>query len=208
MASKNKYAKIQLAAFISSCISILLYWNKFLSTARATDFESFLLVVRALNEMLSGHFDIFDALHHVCTLIGLFLLSTSQLFRPHAWLGIHMQILHFPMTIWYFGCRKDCAFPHLRRLCKEPFRVAWLAAISYRASVLFVTAIVQCMGAYDGHILVASTCLGFNAVFCVLDVYWTRCFFSSQGQLRFSALDLFTIATGFLVGMHVPHFYD
>mmetsp|Transcript_31013 Transcript_31013/g.99484 ORF Transcript_31013/g.99484 Transcript_31013/m.99484 type:complete len:141 (-) Transcript_31013:315-737(-) len=97
--------------------------------------------------------------------------------KQYSDLAVHMQILHFPMVLWYLGGRYHSILSNasLRSLCVLLFRPSWILSVSFRFSSMAM-ATVNSLRLLDGLILAALTC-----VYFLLDLYWSSCFFGRVG---------------------------
>jgi hypothetical protein len=164
-------------------------------------FEVVLVLLRGLNEGYGGRLAATDVLHHVVFVIGAILCFSYEPFRRYTWLVCHMQCLHVPMSLWYYGCRTAAIVPagsrKLKSLCRNLFGPVWLLAVSYRVAIMGSTA----MNAYIGHsdIEAAVTIGVLGAVFAGLDYYWTGLFFNQIG-LNWILTAIFLVVIGVVSG--------
>jgi len=138
--------------------------------------ELLVLVGRGGNELYFGKWSGGDVVHHVGVFLGIYLVFYNEQCRPFAWLVCQLNTLHFPMFIWYFGCRKNCFSTSLsvQKLFKSIFPPLWLAVSSYRLSCL----VFSTMWAWwaEGNITAGISGLIFALVLGYLDKNWTEFF--------------------------------
>lgn len=105
-------------------------------------YQLFVLVGRGGNEIYFGKWSAGDAVHHIGVILGTCLVFFNQHCKPFAWLVCQLNSLHYPMFIWYVGCRKNCFSTSLRvqSVCKSIFPPLWLMVSAYRLSCLMLSA--------------------------------------------------------------------
>lgn len=247
---QDVYAVVQLSCFLTSCAGLCLYGLRTVSLPpllqideyRELWIEAALLIIRALNEYLTGHFDQSDTFHHSATLLGMYLVCALPGWERWTWLAVHMQILHFPMSFWYLGGRKRCVLTALRDnnfrgkeykmkknqakrragywlwdwIVLRGFRALWLVAASYRCALLFLTSwlllgeLYSAQGneeyRYEDMWLLTTQTLSvfcFNVIFSMLDLHWTRAFFSGEVPWPSSTYVILAICAGFVAALLV-----
>ena len=129
--------------------------------------ELLCLLGRGTNEVFWGKFDFGDVVHHSTTLLGSCLALLAESCQKYSYLAVHMQILHWPMVIWYAGLRHGCVLPEFTGICALVFRPAWLWASAYRLSIMIATALkAQRQG---GEALILGTLWIMALIFSMLD---------------------------------------
>ena len=139
--------------------------------------QLFVLIGRGANELLYGKWTAGDVVHHAGVFIGIYLVFYNEQCKPFAWLVCQLNALHFPMFIWYFGCRKNCFSTSLQtqNWCKSVFPPLWLFVSSYRLSCL-VFSTFWAWWAEDNT--TAAVCgVLFGIILGYLDKNWTDFFF-------------------------------
>ena len=74
--------------------------------------------------------------HHGGFLLVFILLKNVDVWREqYASAAVMMQVLHFPMTLWYVGGRAHCISksPQTRHVSVVLFRPIWIASCAFRA---------------------------------------------------------------------------
>ncbi|EKX36522.1 hypothetical protein GUITHDRAFT_145690 [Guillardia theta CCMP2712] len=174
---KRRYSRIQVTAFIMSCLSLLVYETDGMSAMSEVRheiaFEVFLLLWRGINEFFHDEFDLSAVWHHGGFLLVYMIFQYNKRWqKQYSDLAVHMQILHFPMVLWYLGGEvvKGCS-PAV------PFSELIPTSVSFRFSSMAM-ATVNSLRLLDGLILAALTC-----VYFLLDLYWYYpCYPSEQTQ--------------------------
>ena len=162
-------------------------------TKLALAIEILLLIYRTVNEIVHDQFDLSGALHHGAFALALVLLAYNQRWQnQYGDLGILMQSLHFPMTLWYLGARAICVWksPFARSLCIKLFRPAWWVAVGFRASCMLLGTLFAAgqfksddqatLGEVDASATVVLCTL--LCLFVWLDWTWSRWFIRRVGN--------------------------
>jgi hypothetical protein len=134
------------------------------------------LIGRWTNEVHFGKWSASDVVHHVGVCIGIYLVFCNQHCQPFAWLVCQLNTLHYPLFIWYFGCRKNCysTSVQVQNFCKNIFPPMWLAVSSYRLSCLVFSTFWAWWA--DGNTTAGVCGLVFTLVLGYLDKNWTEFF--------------------------------
>jgi len=69
--------------------------------------EVFILILRFANELYYSKWGPSDVAHHAIYFFGVYLGFYINSFSPYMYLLCQMQVLHFPMLLWYTGCRRN-----------------------------------------------------------------------------------------------------
>uniref|UniRef100_A0A7S0HS96 TLC domain-containing protein n=1 Tax=Hanusia phi TaxID=3032 RepID=A0A7S0HS96_9CRYP len=167
---KWRYSRIQVTAFIVSCLSLIVYETHSISAMSEIVVEIFLLLWRGINEFLHDEFDFSAVWHHGGFLLVYMIFQYNQRWqKQYCDLAVRMQILHFPMALWYLGGRYHSIFsdPSLRSVCVLLFRPLWNLSVAFRLSSMAM-ATLNSLGLQEPFILSALTC-----VYFLLDLYWS-----------------------------------
>lgn len=172
--------------------------------------EIIILALRWINEFYYGKWAAGDIAHHGVFALGMYLGFYQASFVPFAWLLCHMQILHFPMLLWYTGCRRNCISnePIIQSTCRAVFPVWWMLSTSYRTTIMSISASAALSTrSYAPGVSITI----FALILTYLDYQWTQYFFGfDDGCLRrplsraaMIALYLFGVAWGWIVYFHL-----
>lgn len=208
--SKN-FGDIQVFFYLFSCMGMTLYFIHFLTSCYGVAIpinrpythgllEVVLLVTRTMNEVYHDKIGLGDWGHHLAMVFGFYIVVSVESCMSYDWLICHMQVLHFPMLCWYFGCRKNSYlekyFPHspdLKKYSIKLFPVIMIASAGYRAGLMVLSA----WQAYiDGTYLALSIIITIGALLIYLDKGWTEYFLDLLGWPAFG-----TSASYYLCGV-------
>ena len=112
------FGEYQCLSYVLSCIGMVCYFCHFLlgypTSERAlwaAAWEIFVLLLRTCNEAVHAKLDAPDILHHLAFLVGATVVYNGESDHEfYSYLLCHLQILHFPMVLWYMGCRRSSVF--------------------------------------------------------------------------------------------------
>jgi hypothetical protein len=127
-------------------------------------------------------------------------------FQPYSWLLVHMQILHFPMLLWYLGCRMNCISndPIVCSLSRKLFPILWMLSTSYRATIMLCCSSTALRASQYAP---ATLCFVFGVTLMKLDFDWMKYFFGkSEGCLNWPLSTFIMTALyliGILIGYHI-----
>ena len=152
---RDPFGTVQLVWYILSSLGMVLYFLHFMTfhedikqrTNLHAFMEVFILVGRSVNEYNHGRYDVGDILHHLALFFTVLFTTYQTHCKPHAWLTCHMNILHFPMALWYLGCKRGCYSSdttyYTQTLCTNAFPKTWFLAMSYRFTIMYISAIMS-----------------------------------------------------------------
>ena len=168
----------------------------------ALTIEVVLLAWRTANEILHGQFDISGALHHGAFALAVLLLAICEEWRSsYADLAVLMQILHYPMALWYLGARAYCICeqPAARSLCIKLFRLTWWSSVGFRATCMLLSTFFAAgfarqslrpvgsanvsAGQVQRDVLATILLSSLFGVFLWLDLTWTKWFIRRVGNV-------------------------
>ena len=197
----DRFAAMQLACYIASCISMFFYALHFSSglpiairiyTHNAC--EILLLVFRGLNEVIHGKIDRNDIMHHSMFIVGSWIVFNVRDCDAFGFLLSHMQCLHFPMTLWYAGGRRSLAgtgHSRFQQVCVATFPTLWLLCVAYRTTMMTCSLYLS-LGRLP--ISVSITFLVLLLMITSIDHSWTSYFFNLLGRPSKTALALSMIS--------------
>jgi hypothetical protein len=210
----SMFPRFQLSCYIVSCLSMASYFLHFsfgfsLSARVVTHncCELILLLLRAINEFIHGKLDRNDVLHHSSFLLGSWIVFNFSECARFGFLLSHMQCLHFPMTIWYAGCRRAGGYKessHQMRIqatCAAIFSPAWIICVAYRSTIMLCTMILSA-----GTVGPSITAM-FLVLFLIttsIDLSWSTYFFSILGRPSTESICL-AMAAGCSLGAAALH---
>lgn len=189
--SSIKFGHFQLLAYFLSSIGMLTYFCIYVFGSKDVSFrinlhgilEIVLLLIRTINETTFGKIEFGDVLHHSSLVLCFLLVLNVASCKPYGWLICHMQILHCPLFLWYFGCRQNAFYESNKEIvtiCKALFPPLWYFAVGYRCSIMvssvFITIIAK----------ESFVCLVVSAVFLLmlyLDSNWTSYFMGALNPI-------------------------
>jgi hypothetical protein len=202
----DRFAVIQLSCYIASCISMIFYAFHFASgfpiSARIhihNACEIVLVVFRCFNEIMHGKLDRNDVMHHSVFIVGSCIVFNVPNCASFGFLLSHMQCLHFPMTLWYAGCRRSLdrpGFSVFKRVCVSTFPTLWIFCVAYRTTIMG--------GSFYSSLRHLRTFLSitFFVLLCMItrmDHSWTSYFFSQLGRPPKAVIAL-TMLSGVALG--------
>jgi hypothetical protein len=117
----------------------------------------------------------------VGVILGVYLVFFNEDCKPFAWLVCQLNALHFPMCVWYWGCRKNCfsKSSRVQHLCRVLFPPLWLFVSAYRLSCLVFS---SCWAWYaHSNATAGASGVLFALVLGYLDKNWTDFFFQELG---------------------------
>lgn len=208
------FTHIQLLCYILSSIAMSCYtihWYNFGKNYERTRilnhliFEVVLVLIRFYNEIYFKRIDINDILHHSMFIFVVILIAYIEKFHKYCWLVCHMQILHYPLSLWYYSCRSKCISTNtdIIIISKKIFSPLWLFSSYYRASIMLCTMIIAIN---TNNELASSIILSTSSmIFIYLDYEWTKIFLLKQNCSRI--IQLFASALGIFVGYIVTFNY-
>ena len=197
----DRCAAIQLSCYIASCISMMCYACHFGSGFPTmirihvhNACEIVLLVLRGLNEALHGKLDRNDIVHHSVFVVGSWIVFNVPDCASFGFLLSHMQCLHFPMVLWYAGCKRSLAKPRyssFQQVCVATFPISWVFCVAYRATIMSFSLFssLRHLPIYVSIIFFALLCMTTS-----IDHSWTSYFFSQLGRPSKAALALTTFS--------------
>ena len=227
------FVTYQIYCYILSSICMFLYFLHFVISSFITNdptsiylslefrifyhamIEIIILVLRSINEFYYERWGFGDILHHVAHgLLTYYVLFTDpSLIRRYGWLLCQMQILHFPLVIWYYGCLKKpySVNIEINKICTFLFPFFWMFAVGYRFSVMFINVYITYISnvsfyiSYNSHYLNIIISLASALLVSYLDYGWTKYFIGhhpNHKSLSYTQLFLyFTIGviSGYIV---------
>ena len=131
----NRFAFIQMLWYSCSSIGLCCYFVhailgylledpvRFSASTRISiqnRVEVVVLLGRWYNEIKYSKYGTADIAHHTATLFGAYCAFNVKSCHDFAYILSHTNILHVPMLIWYFGCKKGCFLKSnsaLKRAC-------------------------------------------------------------------------------------------
>ena len=139
----ESFASFQCASYILSCCSMIMYFLHFCAGFPSgirvrfhNWFELLLLFVRGINEYFHKKLDRNDVLHHSAFIVGSLIVFNVPECARFGFLLSHMQCLHFPMVLWYTGCRRTDPRAKLNAgtqiFCEMSFPPTWIFCVAYR----------------------------------------------------------------------------
>lgn len=204
----SRFSRYQLSCYIISCFSMALYFLHFSLGLPLPErvlahkwCEIILILLRGLNEYIHGKFDRNDMLHHSTFLLGSWIVFNVSECEGFGFLLSHMQCLHFPMVIWYAGCRRIIGPEDSRQrtmlqaACAATFSPAWLLCVAYRATIMLST-IITSAGMVSTLITAIFTLLFLSTT--GIDLSWSGYFFSILGRPSTASIAAAVIAGSFL----------
>lgn len=214
-ATRDEFGVIQLFwyVFSSLCMTLysvhfacsILFENKFELSERVlyhASFEVFILFGRYVNEIVYKRWGFLDLLHHSVFLYGTYLGFTVDSFKPYSWLLCHMQVLHYPMMLWYLGCKRG-SFSSEKKIikyCKSIFPFLWLLSVSYRFSIMLCSSF---MGFFAKNYVPSVVMLLFGLIMAYLDVGWTDYFLKTLNIVLSNSTKYFILTLGVVSGLFV-----
>jgi hypothetical protein len=204
---RDPFAFVQLFCYVASSASMLLYFMHFVASyplstrikGSATT-EVIYLFIRWANEIAYKRWELGDLMHHFSFLIGLYAVFYVESCIPFAWLVCHLQILHFPLSFWYFGCKRGCysTSPSSQLFCKKVFPQFWFFSVFYRLSLVIFT-VYFAFVAKNFMTVFVITVIG--SLLSYLDWGWTKYFMGTLGWPRNSLFLIISSLFGFIVGL-------
>ena len=206
----ESFAFYQRTSYILSCCSMIMYFLHFCAGFPCGIrvrfhywFEILLLFVRGMNEYCHKKLDRNDVLHHSAFVVGSLIVFNVPECARFGFLLSHMQCLHFPMVLWYTGCRRTGPRAKLNAgtqiFCKMSFPPTWIFCVAYRATIMLCS-IAFSAGAVHS-LCTAALCLIF-IVTTSIDISWSGFFFSVLGYSR-SLLSAISAVLGCVLGLFV-----
>jgi hypothetical protein len=206
--SKGIFCELQLACYFISCLGMTLYFFHFISYVESINLrvkyhgtiEVIILLLRTINEVYYKKIAIGDVGHHLSLLLGFWAVCYVENCKVFGWLVCHMQVLHFPMTIWYTGCRQHAWLEHnpqISNICKSLFPVVWLLSVGYRICIMAVTFV---KAASEANHIVCLIVFPVGLLMAYLDKNWTHYFLGLLTPLTGTAF-FALVAAGVLGGL-------
>ena len=189
---ESSFVFYQFSIFMLSVCGLIAYtvhWYLFVDGSDSRAFahiyiEIILVILRGLNESYGNKLVSTDIIHHSMFVLGAILCFSYEPFRAYTWLVCHMQCLHIPMALWYYGCRTTAIVPlrmHKERATyRNIFPPMWLLAVSYRVSLMCSTALNTFT--INGDTQTAAIIALLGIIFASLDYYWTSMFLKQTGM--------------------------
>ncbi len=217
---KNNFGTIQLFCYILSVSCQVLYcihyiWD-YSSQQRIyyhLSSEVIILLIRFANEYYYGKLAFGDYMHHYSHLFATYLI-TLNCFEPFAYLLCHLQILHFPMLLWYYGVRQNCYTSNktVQKLCHQLFPLMWLFCMMYRITsglggfgiALREYVLFHNRFTFMEHMARMAVLLFFPITLLVLDINWSKYFFPTMKYtLKLSLATALAVFAGCYCGLFV-----
>lgn len=152
------------------------------------------------NELYFDKLDVPTLFHHIVHFLGMYLGITTYLCPTCAsslWLLCHMQILHIPMFLWYYGCRINCVSKSVSvcNRCRFSFPYAYMLSCGYRMSIMMGTTFKE----YQASNYISFVSIGiFSCIMAYLDYEWMHYFLGdSKGCLNWP------LTTSTMIILHV-----
>ena len=192
---KSIFGDVQLLAYFLSCTGMLIYTCLYLRDVFVNPkdiygvgfrvffhgtLELILLLQRTVNEIIHGKIGIGDYGHHLSMVLTFFLVIYNENCKPFGWVVCHMQILHYPMFLWYLGCRQNAYLENnysISSSCKVIFSPVWFFAVAYRSTTMLSTLLI-CLG--KSEYFVFSVVLPITILMIYLDTNWTAYFIADN----------------------------
>ena len=211
----TKFGDVQLLAYLFSCLGLLTYSFLFLldaiysNTGNDESFRVFLhgslelvlLAQRTVNEIYHEKIGIGDYGHHFSMVLAFYLVIYVSSCKPFGWLVCHMQVLHYPMFLWYLGCRSNSYFESnkfVSSICKSLFPISWFFATGYRSTILLSSLIITII---DSQYFVFAILLPITVLMVHLDTNWTKYFMGTLGWPKWTNIPVVFTAVGILSGL-------
>lgn len=214
---RTLFGDVQLLAYLLSCTGMLVYTCLYFRDAVLFQndmygvgfrvflhgtLELLLLLQRTVNEVIHGKIGVGDVGHHLSMVLTFYLVIYKQNCKPFGWVVCHMQILHYPMFLWYLGCRKNSFFENnyeISSFCKELFSPVWFFAVAYRSTILLSTLLI-CL--VKSEYFVLSIVLPITLLMMYLDSNWTVYFIAENlGWPRNGAIPIAFTTFGVVSGV-------
>lgn len=187
----DPFAIFQLFWYVLSSICMIIYSQHYLLSIifpltfplhhRVTfhaSSEVIILIGRFINEYYYNRYGTGDVLHHLSLFFGTYLVFTQPDCIPYGWYVCQMNVLHFPMMLWYLGCKRGSISSHkpLTDFCKIYFPLTWIQATSYRTALSLLT----CTRAFaTSNYTVGIVAFVVGCMMFYLDYGWTRYFLTT-----------------------------
>ena len=214
----KRFGAYQCFCYFWSALALVCYFLHFLITGASgysdrviydSYAELIILLIRMSNELYFNKLDIPTFVHHLIHFSGMYLginVPFSETFGQSLWLLCHMQILHFPMFLWYYGCRINCVSNSktICSFCKYFFPYTYMLSCGYRVCIMMCTSYTEYRAS---HLSVAVTFAVFSVILVRLDYEWMFYFLGkTHGCLNWplkTSTMFFLVAIGILVGFIV-----
>ena len=189
----NRFADYQLACYITSCFSMILYFVHYAFGLSISDrisvhnvCEIALLLARGMNEYAHKKMDRNDIFHHMAFIVGSSIVLYVPACARFGFLLSHMQCLHFPMTVWYAGCKRRNAESsqieqkkiRFDKICNFIFSPIWISCVSYRATIMLGS---LCLSVRSLPSVIWALFSTLFVITTVIDLIWSKHFFRLLG---------------------------
>ena len=137
--------------------------------------EVLLLATRFTNELYFSKWGVGDVFHHIAGFVSFYLVNNVSSCREFGWAMCQMQVLHWPMLLWYLGCRRNCHATSkvITGPCTAAFPYVWIFSTAYRASIMISIAVACWAGENYVALFFIAT---FGLVLAYLDTTWSSYF--------------------------------
>ncbi len=141
-----------------------------------------------------------DIMHHSVFIMGSWIVFNFSGCASFGFLLSHMQCLHFPMALWYAGCRRSLGVlrghSSFQKICVTSFPTLWVLCVSYRFTIMSISifASLRQLPLPLSVIFVAFLC-----IITAIDHSWTSYFLDLLGSPSKAVLAL-TMLSGAALG--------